>query len=223
MQVQRTRLDSQRFKTRNTLKKTKMCIIIYCMKYILMIIMASISLIGSSEIEELHYDIPESDWQYCYRLARKYTDKKTSKRIADVVKRDSFKYRLPGKWIANQIEVEGQFYPRAKSHKDAIGLMQIRWFYYTNKLYKLDNGKLGKHLRRRRRQGKPVYYTRYFKRIGYNIEMGCDIMSDLIKKYDNYGLALIAYVAGESSDRFRACRKNPEMVTNYRYVRRIMR
>lgn len=190
--------------------------------------------IGSNVSQQTNHKAPDN-WQYSYDLARKYVynDDAISRRYADMIKKFSIKSRLPERQIANQIKEESDYNFRVVSPKGAYGPMQIRLRYatnyqirkgvYTNLFYVIDNGELGKHIEKRISQGKPINYAGYLSRIGYNIEMGCFMMRQLIDKYGEYRLALIAYLAGENSEAFKKCKANPARADRYYYVKEIMR
>ena len=59
-------------------------------------------------------------------------------------------------------------------------------------------------------------------RIGYNIELGCWILSNLKAKYNDYDLALTAYNHGEYSEVFKTSLTNDNIVNEIEYVRKVM-
>lgn len=100
---------------------------------------------------------------------------------ADEILSASAKYELPPALIASVINTESGFRSEAKSHAGAVGLMQImpetaEWIAW--------------------RQGRE-HYEEKLTGVGYNIDMGCYLLSFLLERYSgNVEYALAAYNAG---------------------------
>lgn len=95
----------------------------------------------------------------------------------------SKKYNLDPILIASIINVESYYNPRAKSNKNAIGLMQIKLSTanYMNELDNRDN----------------IDENDLFS-IETNIDYGCQYMRYLLDKFADPTTALAAYNAGET-------------------------
>jgi soluble lytic murein transglycosylase-like protein len=109
-------------------------------------------------------------------------------RYIEVIYHRARQYGLDPLLIAKQINVESHFC-WWRFTAVAYGPMMVSPRYWSHVLYLVDSGKLGKHLLK---QDKPDY-RKYLKRIDYNIEAGCYIMSNLYAKYGNYKIALLRY------------------------------
>lgn len=100
----------------------------------------------------------------------------------DSIKKYSDKYSLDPSLICAIIYTESKFNPNAISHKDAIGLMQIKkstadWFAKKFEIKNYDSQKLFDP--------------------DFNINLGCFYFKYLLSKLDyNYDLAFCAYNAG---------------------------
>lgn len=99
------------------------------------------------------------------------------------IKNYSEKYELTASLVASVINVESSYNSKAKSNKDAIGLMQIKlatanYLNEINNIEKIDE-------------------TQLFK-VDTNLEYGCMYLKYLLSKFDDTNTALCAYNAGET-------------------------
>ncbi len=121
--------------------------------------------------------------------------------------------------LALQIKEESHFYYGAIGDNwCSFGSAQINPFFAKDKIQLLDNGELGKHINKRIKQGKKIYYSIYLRKIGYNLELQCMIMRDYLKQYNDYPLSLLAYNMGQNSIGFKKYRTNAML---FPYVKEI--
>ncbi len=103
----------------------------------------------------------------------------------DLVRRYAAEYRLDPSLVYSVIRVESNFKPDAKSHQNAIGLMQIT--EDTLKWAML-------------REGKNANYTANdLYDPATNIRYGCYILSLFLTEFEDQNAALAAYNAGRSN------------------------
>ena len=111
------------------------------------------------------------------------------RRVLNCILRYGWKYQLPLDLWAKQIEVESDFNRFAYSSARCRGLSQISDRHWRHMLYRIDNGRLGRHIKRRGITNP----TKYYYRIGYSLDMGGAIMRTLWDRYGCYKLALLRY------------------------------
>ena len=101
----------------------------------------------------------------------------------DIIIENAEKFQIPASTIASIINVESSYRPNVKSNKNAIGLMQIKLSTanYLNDINDFDN----------------ISEEKLFE-VKTNIDYGCAYLNYLIKKFQNFDLAIIAYNAGET-------------------------
>jgi len=102
-------------------------------------------------------------------------------------------YNLDASIVASLINVESSYNEKAKSNKDAIGLMQIK-LETANYLDEIYDRKL-------------ITETELFD-IKTNIKYGCEYLKYLVNKFEDIYTSLAAYNAGET--RVRSWLKNSE-------------
>jgi len=143
---------------------------------------------------------------------------KNAERFTQCIYMYSDKYDLDPLLIARQIYKESRYKHTASNKWGAYGAMQVRVKFWKHVLYRVDGGKLGKYLLTRAK----IDHSRYLKRIGYNIEVGCYIMSHANKKYNNYPLALVSYWTGGNSEIFKRAANDSEYLNGLHYVKDII-
>lgn len=99
----------------------------------------------------------------------------------DVIRREAAKHRLDPTWVAAEIRAESVFNPRARSHADARGLMQV--------LPSTGAG-VARRIGLDWRGGDALYDSEY------NIMLGTAYLRQLEDKYAQTYLAIAAYNAG---------------------------
>jgi len=176
-----------------------------------------------------------SDWNYVYKIAKNFVKEKYAKRYADVIVACSYKYDLKVKAVTHCVSNESKFDWRAKGDFNAVtgkyesfGPMQVKVKYHWRKLYKINNGELKEYFAKRRKAGKSVIYERYLCRIGYGVNVGCDLWRDLLDRYNqDYRLMIVAYGHGPDHVVMGRVKKNPNMIFNKKnwyllYARRVL-
>jgi hypothetical protein len=132
-------------------------------------------------------------------------------RLCDAILFYGWKYQLPLYLWAKQIHVESRFNRHAVSSANCRGLTQIgRYWMYV--FYRVDNGRLGRYLKRKGRTD----LTRYYHRVGYNLDAGGYIMRKLINKHGCHKIALLRY--GYKTSAFKKHRKNPDKAEYIRMI-----
>ena len=143
-------------------------------------------------------------WLYVYNHALKFkVPDKQARRYADVVVKFSMKYRLDPVIVSGVIRAESDYRWWKKSHKDgkpfAYGPMGVTEFW-NHVLYIVDNGRLGRKLKKMIAEGKEIDHTKYFMRIGYGVEAGCIVLRWYIDYAGHLYLGLVAFNHGQNSD-----------------------
>lgn len=163
-------------------------------------------------------------WRDMGEKQREYT----AGRIASVSTNVCDIYQLDLKIFIKHMERESRFRYWAVSHRGAIGLMQVQPYWHSGKLYKIENGDLGRHLLKRKREGKLICHERYFKRIGYNLRVAGYLYRMWLDKYEQkYSFMLASYFNGHNNSWSRKLRAKPELLYNvecrlFRDIRRII-
>ena len=78
-----------------------------------------------------------------------YVNEARATRYADVIMANSEKYDLPFMALTRQVWEESRFKYWAKSSAGAVGPMQVTPKFWSHILYIIDNGNLGKRLKRK--------------------------------------------------------------------------
>jgi hypothetical protein len=113
-----------------------------------------------------------------------------SDRKKDSIVSYSRKYNLPVMMVNRVIKTESSYrHDVINKYSGCIGLGGINAILWSHLLFKVDNGDLGKYLLK---TGK-TNYARYFKRIGYNVEATCIILSNYYYTYNDWTNTLIKY------------------------------
>ncbi len=138
----------------------------------------------------------QSSYEYVYGSVSKYNPKQAP-RITEAVLKYSNEYGLDIKKFTDLGEWESGWNPHIISKKGAIGLYQIVPRHHGEKISLVDNGRLGRDLRKRG-VGK-VHRRKYFFRIGYNVQMGAMHLRYLLNLYrGDYVKAFVVYNHGFS-------------------------
>ena len=106
-----------------------------------------------------------------YSYIVKHAGTAKAKAYAPIINTKAAKYRLPPMLIAKIIQLESDFNPRETSHKDALGLMQIR--------------------KGHAKRGENLYDP------ATNVEFGCRILREYVDEFDgDLHRGLSAYLHG---------------------------
>lgn len=181
---------------------------------------------SNSKETNLYYEMYENAYRGVLKFRFIKKKDEVSKRYAKSIMKFTKKYNLPdARKIDIQIFGESRYNPYARGDYDgekynSFGCAQIMMKYHIGKLYKVNDGKLGKYFKTLEKEGKKINYERYLYNIEYNIEVQCMYMSKLLRKYKNYEIALLGYGCGENSDAFKKY-KNYKKIP-LKYIRNIM-
>lgn len=157
--------------------------------------------------KNLHYEIKSQGDEFSRSIAYRYTDV-----IDDLSKR----YALDSMLLARQACLESRFMWWAIGQHGEIGPMQVMLNYWGHLIYRLDGGYVGIKLLRSTNQQQDA--RRYAMRIGYGMELGCMIMSNLMSVSPNYESALVAYNRGTQAALYKQAIKNPLITKKDPYV-----
>jgi soluble lytic murein transglycosylase-like protein len=202
------------------------------MKTLFTTLVTLFSFLSLHTIDNNDYDRDEEMYYSIYHLALRRVNthrhikhkKQVAIGYANRIIEFSKKYDLPPERVAMQIDGESRFNYRAKGDKydgvyNSFGCAQIMLKYHVGKMYKLDNGNLGKHFKRLESQGKKIDYRKYLFRIVYNIELQCMLMREFLDRYGDYELALLAYGTGPNSKSFKKFKNYKRKPLKYiRYI-----
>lgn len=152
------------------------------------------------------------DYIYAFNYINKYTKSKVrSQYIAKYFIRYTKQYNLiPYRRILlRQSRNESRFKKNALGDNgQSYGINQIKLKYVRAMMWKLDNGKLGKHFKRIEASGKKINYAKYIMKAKHNEELRCMRMSELLQRYKRIDVSLLGYGCGTSSDTFKKLKNN---------------
>ncbi len=149
------------------------------MKKILLLLLIAILLKCDYDYtEEYDYDMVIEDF-----ISANIAKSKTGyiQRKTDVIIETALKYGLDPLFIDRVCSVESSYrHWKVNKSSGCIGMMMISPPHWNLLLWKIDNGKLGKHLIK----NNITNINRYWKRIAYNVEGGCYVISNYLKRYN---------------------------------------
>jgi hypothetical protein len=142
----------------------------------------------------------------------------------------SKQYNINPVILTKRIRTESRFNALAMGDYDGLefqsyGCSQIKVKYFSHLLYLIDNGNLGRYLKKREKEGKQIEFARYFLRIGYSVEMHALILSNYLDKYsNNYIKAISGYGFGLSHPSHKRLLENTNLIWDenkwyYRFIR----
>ena len=186
------------------------------MKYIIIFVILVFTCIAINDRVEIKPTFQEHN-DYLYKIMKPFRTPH-KERIRDRIQYYAYKYNHPVGLFGRLIRKESGFDRLAVSHKDALGLGQVKRCW-DREIYYCRDMKFGKYLNGLTNK---IEHRQYYFWIGINLEMSARILRKWKDKYGTYPLSLVAYNAGPNSDFFRRCLKNPKKAEKYSYVKEIM-
>jgi len=194
------------------------------MKKYILIITLLIQVLGSNVIhhiekmEDLKGFIRKNTHEQVKMLSPKRFNK-IVKRYNTVILTHSRTYSVQPELIANIIKTESGFRWWAKSHKDALGPMQVVAKHHSQHLYNISP-KLAKELLNAKNTNE--LHEKYLKQIGHGCHVGIRVFSIYLRRFRRVDLALMAYNRGPGSKKFKKALRNSAVLRNDDYVKRVM-
>ncbi len=180
------------------------------MKHIIVILLTILPLLAPT-----HNIRAYADWNYICKLIQPY-NRSSKARIASCILWSAYDNGLDPKLVARVAKRESDFRWWVISPYGARGIMQVTR-HWDHVLYTLGDARLTAKLLA------TSNHTRYWLRIGYNIEGGCRVLKHYTSKY-GLALGLLAYNIGDGGKNkaFQAARRRPELALRYDYVQEVI-
>lgn len=165
----------------------------------------------STVLHCLEKDTPYcTQWQYFGREGRQ----RLAHRYAQVITNVCHIYELNYKIFTKHCQKESNFRYWIVSSKGAVGAWQVIPSLHAGRLYRIQNGELGKYLHKRRKAGKKINHKRYFKRIGYCGHAAGSLQRDWLNKFKTYPVMLSAFISGPNTEYTKELSRNPLLLHN---------
>lgn len=148
-------------------------------------------------------------------------DKKIQKRYFKVIYKNAIINNLDPILIARIIQRESGFHYAAHNgrtnwHAIAVGAMQVKPAYWGAHIIR-GNPVLANRISRSKNPRED--YIKYFKQIGYNVQVGTAALAIMIKMANgDIPLGLIAYNCGPYSWQYRKAARSQKFKNNFKYV-----
>ena len=161
--------------------------------------------------EEYFYN-PDTEDLINERVAKYWKNYEIRQRITECIVYYSAMYSLDPLFVARLFEIESSFrYNKVNTNTGCRGLGQVDPTQWAHLLYYIDNGELGRYLKKKNITNKQKLYS-YFDRIGYGTQTSCKILRHYLDAYEE---DLIKTMYVYSGNRTAWARRRPWLWENY--------